>query len=112
MPREGYVSVTLRRDTWEKLQKLKYFLGASTYDELIDKIYRILIESSVSSKSFETKIEDLAQQIYSLMKDIEKIYEVEKIIDSLSAELENVKTQLSRLMAKIEIMEKRGSIRK
>jgi len=112
VPRNGYVSVTLRRDTWEKLQRLKLFLNATTYDELLDKLYRALVADSLSKKELENKLEEIYQQFQSLLKDLEKIYEIEKVIDSINSELENLKAQLSRLMARVELLEKRSSLRR
>ncbi len=94
MPRRGYVSITLKRETWEKLQKLKLYIGALTYDELIDKIYSIIMKA----------VENIDK---NNIENFEKIYEIEKIVDSLSMEVEYIKTQLGKLSAKIEILEKK-----
>ncbi|NPA23175.1 MAG: hypothetical protein GXO23_02620 [Crenarchaeota archaeon] len=99
MPRRGYVSITLRRETWEKLQKLKMYLGALTYDELIDKIYTALMRN----------IENI--QVQSPSESLEKIYELEKLIDNISMELELVKSQLSKISAKVEVLEKKSRTR-
>jgi len=93
MPRRGYVSITIRRETWEKLQKLKLYTGALTYDDLIDKIYSIVMKAleSIDRNSIE---------------NIEKIYEIEKIVDNIAVELEFPKTQISKLSAKVEFFRK------
>ncbi|NPB00594.1 MAG: hypothetical protein GXO10_04395 [Crenarchaeota archaeon] len=98
MPRRGYVSITLRRETWEKLQKLKIYLGAMTYDELIEKIYMILMRSSENAQS-------------QTGENLEKIYELEKLIDNISVELELLKSQLSKISAKVEVLEKKNRTR-
>ncbi len=95
MPRRGYVSITIRRETWEKLQKLKLYTGALTYDDLIDKIYSIVMKA----------LEDIDR---NSIENIEKIYEIEKIVDNIAVELEFLKTQISKLSAKIEFLEKKS----
>ncbi|NPA70385.1 MAG: hypothetical protein GXO26_06200 [Crenarchaeota archaeon] len=97
MPRRGYVSITIRRETWEKLQKLKLYLGAMTYDELIDKIYMALMRNSDNNQASG--------------EGLEKIYELEKLIDNISVELELLKSQLSKISAKVEILEKKNRTR-
>ncbi len=99
MPRRGYVSITIRRETWEKLQKLKIYLGAMTYDELIDKIYMMLIRNSENANA------------QSSSESLEKIYELEKLIDNISVELELLKSQLSKISAKVEVLEKKNRTR-
>lgn len=97
MPRRGYVSITIRRETWEKLQKLKLYLGAMTYDELIDKIYMALMRNNDNNQASG--------------EGLEKIYELEKLIDNISVELELLKSQLSKISAKVEILEKKNRTR-
>ncbi len=98
MPRRGYVSITLRRETWEKLQKLKSYLGAVTYDDLIEKIYTFIMRN----------IENVH---VSSPDSLEKVYELEKMVDNLSMELELLKSQLSKISAKVEILEKKNRTR-
>ena len=106
MPRRGYVSITIRKETWEKLQKLKSYLSATTYDELVDKIYEFLIKSKF--EDVLQKISEIESRVTTMSRDVEKIYEHDKLIDSLMSEIEVLKTQLSRVQAKLELIEKRG----
>lgn len=106
MPRRGYVSVTMKRETWEKLQRLKHYIGAATYDELIDKIYSILVNAGLVELS--KKLESLANRVNEISREVERVYELEKIIDTLLSEVESVKTQVSRFTVKLEVLEKRS----
>ena len=105
MPRRGYVSITIKRSTWFKLQELKKVLEVSTYDELVDNIHKLLIKGS--SEEFIKKLNDIEKNIDNLGKEVVKIYELERLIDSMISELENLKIQLSKINAKIEAFEKR-----
>ena len=105
MPRKGYISITIKRSTWIKLQELKKVLEVSTYDELIDKIHKLLIKGS--SDEFIKKLSDIEKNIDNLGKEIFKIYELERLVDSMISELENLKIQLNKINAKIEAFEKR-----
>ncbi|OYT26577.1 MAG: hypothetical protein B6V02_01385 [Thermoprotei archaeon ex4572_64] len=105
MPREGYVSITLRKSTWQRMQELKKILNVNTYDELIDKIYELLIKGG--TERLLEKITNLENNLENLNKEIGKIYEIEKILDNTITELENLKIIINKLQARIEVLEKR-----
>ncbi len=105
MPREGYVSITLKRNTWQKMQELKKILNVNTYDELIDKIYELLIRGG--TERLLEKVTYLENNLENLSKEIGKIYEIEKILDNTITELENLKIIINKLQARIEVLEKR-----
>ena len=105
MPRKGYVSITIKRSTWLKLQDLKKALDASTYDELIDKIHKLLIKGG--SEEVIKKLSEIEQNVDNLSKEIVRVYEIEKLIDSLMTELENLKVQLNKINARVEAFERR-----
>jgi len=52
-------------------------------------------------------LNDIEKNIDNLGKEVVKIYELERLIDSMISELENLKIQLSKINAKIEAFEKR-----
>ncbi len=48
MPLKGYKSITLRENRYWKLMELKAKLKARTWDELVDKLYDLVMEHEVS----------------------------------------------------------------
>ncbi len=96
----------MKRETWEKLQRLKHYIGATTYDELVDKIYSILVNAGLTELS--KKLETLTTKVNSIAQEVERMYELERIIDSLLNEVEYVKTQMSKFTIKLEVLERKS----
>jgi len=44
MPEKGYRQITLKEDDYWKLASIKIKLRAKTWSELIEKLYRMIIE--------------------------------------------------------------------
>ncbi len=100
------MSITLRRETWEKLQRLKHYIGAATYDELVDKLYAMLINAGLVELT--RKIDALSEKINNIAREVERVYELEKIIDTVLGEVESVKTQVNKFSIKLEVLERKA----
>jgi len=81
VPRRGYKDISIREESWRKLQELKVLLEANTYDELISKLYDAVVKRN------RVEVEKLLRAIASLRDDLE----------SLRSDVEKLRRRIERL---------------